>query len=51
MVARKIPANHELNAPQTTNLTLRAIQALFQLSYSPEGEVGRIVPGASQGEG
>jgi hypothetical protein len=30
---------------------LGAIQALFQLSYSPEGEVGRIVPGASQGEG
>jgi hypothetical protein len=31
-----IPANHVLMAMQTTALGGRAIQALFQLSYSPE---------------
>jgi hypothetical protein len=34
--ARKSPANHGLAATQTTTPTIRAIQALFQLSYSPE---------------
>jgi hypothetical protein len=50
MMARKIPANDVPAAPQTTTLAVRAIQALFQLSYSPAARGAGGFPAASQGK-